>query len=167
MNQKFYNTLGCTYLWCIYHMTEEVQAVKGTRSGWYYYGSWCANVVHCFTPMSNFKAARLNEQHHLIWELMLYEFELTHNFTKATKNMFYKRWKHYCLQYSNQKVKKIFLGFQESSTQLIGSKYCKVQKTLKLQYYLLTSPRPLTPCTKGRWSKYYLPKAYPKKALQL
>ena len=32
-----------------------------------------------------------------------------------------------------------------------------VQKTLKQQYYLSTSPRPLTPYIEERWSKYYLP----------
>ena len=41
-----------------------------------------------------------------------------------------------------------------------------VQKELKEQYYLSTSPRPLTPYTEGRWSKYYSPTAYPKKPSQ-
>ena len=36
-------------------------------------------------------------------------------------------------------------------------------KTLEAQYYLLTSPRPLTPYTEGRWSKYYSLMDYPKK----
>ena len=38
-----------------------------------------------------------------------------------------------------------------------------MQKTWKQQYYLSTSPRPLTPYTEGRWSKYYSPMAYTKK----
>ena len=32
-----------------------------------------------------------------------------------------------------------------------------VQKTLMQQYYLSTSPRPLTPYKEGRWSKYHSP----------
>ena len=40
-------------------------------------------------------------------------------------------------------------------------------KSLRQQYYLSTSPRPLTPYTERRWSKYYSPTAYPKKSLQL
>ena len=39
-------------------------------------------------------------------------------------------------------------------------------KTYRQQYYLSTSPRPLTPYIEGRWSKYYAPTAYPKKPSQ-
>ena len=44
--------------------------------------------------------------------------------------------------------------------------YVYVQKTSTQQYYLSTSPKPLTPYTEGRWSKYYSPTAYPKKSSQ-
>ena len=30
-SQKFCNILVYAYLWCIYHMTEAVQAVRGTQ----------------------------------------------------------------------------------------------------------------------------------------
>ena len=38
-----------------------------------------------------------------------------------------------------------------------------MQKTLRLQYYLSTSPRLLTPSTEGRWSKCYSSMASPKR----
>ena len=44
-----------------------------------------------------------------------------------------------------------------------NSRKCTSKKALRTQYYLSTSPKPLT---KGRWSKYYSPTAYPKKLWQ-
>ena len=41
-----------------------------------------------------------------------------------------------------------------------------VQKNLRPQYYSSTSPRPLTPYTEGRWSKYFFPTVSPKKLSQ-
>ena len=41
-----------------------------------------------------------------------------------------------------------------------------VQKALKQQYDLSTSPRHLTPYTEGRWSKYFSPTDSPKKLSQ-
>ena len=43
---------------------------------------------------------------------------------------------------------------------------CTCKKTYSQQYHLSTSPRPLTPYTEGRWSKYYSLTAYPKKQSQ-
>ena len=39
-------------------------------------------------------------------------------------------------------------------------------KNLEATYHLSISPRPLTPNTEERWSKYYSPMAYPKKPSQ-
>ena len=39
--------------------------------------------------MCDLKAAQMNVQHGLIWEFMLYKFELGHNAMEATKNICY------------------------------------------------------------------------------
>ena len=39
----------------------------------------------------------------------------------------------------------------------------RAKKTLDQRYYLSTSPKPLTPYTEGRWSKYFPSTASPKK----
>ena len=38
--------------------------------------------------MYNLKAAQMNEQYNLIWELLLYQLKLEHNNTEATKNIY-------------------------------------------------------------------------------
>ena len=43
-------------------------------------------LVHGFT-MWNLKAAQMNLQHSLIWEIILNEFELGHNTVEETKNI--------------------------------------------------------------------------------
>ena len=42
----------------------------------------------------------------------------------------------------------------------------RTQKTYRLQYYLLTLLKPLTPFTEERWNKFFSPTAYQKKPLQ-
>ena len=43
--------------------------------------------------VSDLKAAQMNKQCSLIWELMLYEFKLGNNAAEATKNVLYKKWR--------------------------------------------------------------------------
>ena len=45
ISQKFYNILGCTNLWCMFHMTKAAQAVEGTCCGWLYCGSGYTDIV--------------------------------------------------------------------------------------------------------------------------
>ena len=46
------------------------------------------NLMCIFYSVCDMKAALLNEQLSLIWEIMLNEFELSHNATEGTKNNF-------------------------------------------------------------------------------
>ena len=61
-------------------MTEAVQTMKGTDCG-----SWCTDTL--LHTMRDLKVKQMNMQHSLIWKLILYTFELSHNTTDATKNI--------------------------------------------------------------------------------
>ena len=42
---KFCSILKCVSLLRVYHVTEAVQVVVGTRISWEYCGSWCADTL--------------------------------------------------------------------------------------------------------------------------
>ena len=48
---------------------------------------------YCFTSLCDLKAAQMNVQRTLIWELMFYVFKLGHNATEATKKIYYAKGK--------------------------------------------------------------------------
>ena len=85
ISQKFYNILVCASLWHTYHMTKAVQAMENTHSTRWYHGSWCAYIL-CIASL-HMKATQMNVQHSLDQELMVLEFELSHNITEATKTV--------------------------------------------------------------------------------
>ena len=45
----------------------------------------CCTLFH---TVCDLKTTQMNMQYNLIWELMLYEIELGHNMTEATKNIY-------------------------------------------------------------------------------
>ena len=78
MSQKFCNILVHASLQHVYHVIEPDPAVIGSN--------WCADMF-CITSICDLKAVQVNIQCSLIWELMLYKFELNHNTAEATKNI--------------------------------------------------------------------------------
>ena len=59
----------------------------------------------------------------LIWELMLYEFELGHNITKISKNICCVKKKGWgTVDHSNQMIQEILCGLQEPSQSGKGKK---------------------------------------------
>ena len=59
------------------------------------------------------EASQMNRKHGLIWELMLYKFEMSHDATEATKNIFYVKGEGVD-DHSNQMIQEILLGLQKS-----------------------------------------------------
>ena len=77
-----------TSLQYVYHVTEAIQAIEGTHA---VVGSIVIVDALMFYALLHFmydlKATQINVQCSLIWELMLYEFELDPNAAEATKNI--------------------------------------------------------------------------------
>ena len=58
MSQKFFNILLCASLQHVYQMTKAVQAMEGAYCGWWYHGSWCADIlciVSLYVGIESFK----------------------------------------------------------------------------------------------------------------
>ena len=75
--------LRCVSLWHVYHGTKAVPTVENNIV--------VSGVLICyalFHSMCNLRATQMNVQYNLIWELMLYKFEMSHNSVEATKNIY-------------------------------------------------------------------------------
>ena len=69
-------------------MTEAVQGMVGSHYGWSYCGGWCSDMFSIASLcVCDLKATLMNEQHSLIWELILFKFKWGHNAMDATKNI--------------------------------------------------------------------------------
>ena len=83
----------CTSLLHIYHITKAIQAMKIPTG----VGSIMAvdTLTHCalFHSVCDLKVALMNMQRSLIWELMLYEFELGYNAAEVIKDICYPKGK--------------------------------------------------------------------------
>ena len=62
--------------------------------------------------MCDLKAAQMNMQHSLIWELILYKYELGYNATKTSKNICNAK-DEGTVDYNNQMIQEILLTLQE------------------------------------------------------
>ena len=62
--------------WHVYHMTEVVQDVVGSQCSIMVIGALTCALLH---SMCDLKATQMNDQHNLIWELILYELKLGYN----------------------------------------------------------------------------------------
>ena len=73
-----------------WYMTEAVEAMEDSRCSWLHHGSCCADMCIASPLACNLKAAEMNVQCSLIWELTLYQFKRSHNAAKVTKNIYAK-----------------------------------------------------------------------------